>query len=216
MPGSLRGWCSLCAQQIRLHVRGRVVADTDFWEALGWIEQYVQSARPRTVKLIHYEAPTLLFTDGAVEGAEYDRVTCGAVLYSPRHKDPLVFGVKVPESVVYSWTAGVPTQVIAEAELLPVLLAFKAWPELLCDSELITFVDNEGAKYSLMKGYSPVLTCARLTSEIWMAIAQLGVSVWFDRVPTPSNVADKPSRLDFSDFPPSSIKVYQFWEPSSF
>ena len=110
-----------------------------------------------------------------------------------------LFWHAVPDKVVEAWTGGVKSQVIGQAEILPVVLARTTWPEYLNDAPNFTFVDNNSARYALISGYSPVLESARLVSESWKLDAKVSALSWFARVPSPSNIADGPSRLDFSE-----------------
>ena len=43
-----------------------------------------------------------------------------------------------------------------------------------------------------------MLDSASLIHESWLMDSQLGAASWYARVPTASNIADAPSRLDFS------------------
>ena len=53
------------------------------------------------------------------------------------------------------------------------------------------------ARQSLIKGYSPILTSCRILGEAAIADVDLQAFSWYARVPSPSNVADPASRLDF-------------------
>ena len=53
------------------------------------------------------------------------------------------------------------------------------------------------ARQSLIKGYSPVLTSCRILGEAAIADVDLQAFSWYARVPSPSNVLDPASRLDF-------------------
>ena len=44
-----------------------------------------------------------------------------------------------------------------------------------------------------------MLDSASLIHESWLMDSQLGSASWYARVPTASNIADAPSRLDFSE-----------------
>ena len=61
-----------------------------------------------------------------------------------------------------------------------------------------SFLDSNPARFGLIKGYSPVESCAFIVALLWRAEATLAASTWFDRVPGPSNIADAASRLSFS------------------
>jgi len=163
--------------------------------ALNWWVFFLVEAVPRRVECWCPEAPTLLFTDGACEPSA---TTCGAVLFSPRRQGPLYFGFKIPAEWCRLWNQCSGDQVVAQSELFPCLVARLTWPELLRGSRLISFLDSNPARFALIKGFSPVVSCSGIVSRLWREEAALGISSWFERVPGPSNVADAVSRLCFA------------------
>ena len=85
-------------------------------------------------------------------------------------------------------------QVVGQTELLPAVLARRVWKDKLRGRLVVYFVDNEAARFALIKGSSPTTDSAWLTGEFWRAEAESGAFSWFERVPSPSNPADAPSR----------------------
>ena len=63
---------------------------------------------------------------------------------------------------------------------------------------VIFFVDNNSARDGLIRGYSPVLESCRLIGASSLMDAALCLTPWYERVPSASNVADDPSRLDYA------------------
>ena len=59
------------------------------------------------------------------------------------------------------------------------------------------WTDNESGEGALAKGSAKASDHNLLSHATWMLAAQLGLSIWFERVPTKLNVADLPSRDDF-------------------
>ena len=59
---------------------------------------------------------------------------------------------------------------------------------------MIHYVDNESARYALIKGNSPTYDSAALAAAFWTREAELACFSWFEWVPSPSNIADDPSR----------------------
>jgi hypothetical protein len=184
--------------------------------ALSWLVRMLRSSRPREVR-VRAEPPVFLFVDAACEdrdGPGLPRVTVGGVLFDAARPDlgPCYFGTEVGAEVVSQWVSHDKRQVIAQAELLPVWLAKLMWPEKFANRFNVTFIDNESARHGLIRGYSPVLESAQLINESWLSDASLGATNWFARVPTASNIADKPSRLDFKEV--SSLPGSTFYEVS--
>ena len=83
---------------------------------------------------------------------------------------------------------------IHQLELLPVLIATLIWKERIRGRALLAFLDNEGAKAALVSGYSTNETSAAIVNRIGDEFAALSARTWFERVPSPSNPSDAPSR----------------------
>ena len=86
---------------------------------------------------------------------------------------------------------------MGQAEILPVILAQELWGEFLRDRRAILFVDNDAARHAIIRGGSPSAPSAILVSLFWDNETRLGTYSWVERVPTHSNPADGPSRLNF-------------------
>ena len=142
--------------------------------------------------------PCVLFVDGACEpGARLPEVGVGACLFGCVGGRSEFFGGPVGGAVVRLWAARPDQQVIAQAELVPVLLALSAWAPVLRGRPLVVFIDNDAARFGLVAGYSPVVSSAAIISAVWGELGRLGIPCWFARVPTVCNPADGPSRLRF-------------------
>ena len=110
------------------------------------------------------------------------------------------FGCKVPESLVASWRSYVgQRQVIGQAEIFPALVARLTWIRRLEGRRCIYFIDNDSARVALVKQYSPVLSSLRILIQCTTLDALHLMVPWYARVPTASNPADGPSRLDDKD-----------------
>ena len=180
---------------------GRVCRRADMQRevaAVSLLCEVLCSSPPRSIHA-RMEDPVLLFTDGACDPGEgrFPCVTIGACIFDPRGGGPGYFGVQVGEALLAHWAEKVDSQVIGQAELLPVLCALHAWAETLRSRPCLIFIDNDTARHGLMSGYSPVLKSAALISAMLAMLARLGSHAWFARVASASNIADDPSRLDF-------------------
>ena len=56
------------------------------------------------------------------------------------------------------------------------------------------FVDNEGARCSIISGYTSNAWGARIVAQIWVEAARWDISLWIERVPSKANPAGHPSR----------------------
>ena len=52
----------------------------------------------------------------------------------------------------------------------------------------------------MVNGYSPSLPSARIIGECWAADVAARAVVWYERVPSPSNCSDAPSRFKYEEF----------------
>ena len=180
---------------------------------LVWLIKWLEVSTPRPVTSPFKEPPLILFTDGACEPVKNDPtkrslVTCGAVLLDRRDKTAQYFGVEITKDLTDEWfriTAKL--QLVTEAELLPQLLARALWKDRIAGSKLLSFVDSEPAKFSLIRGTSDTVTCADIVAAVSFFDAEQLVWSWFLRVPSYSNLADAPSRLEpIGDIP--GFKVF--------
>ena len=75
---------------------------------------------------------------------------------------------------------------------------YTTFPEELRGRHVVHWVDNESAVYGLVKGYSGSPDSARVINLYHACITQLGVTPWVEYVHTDDNLADDPSRGEFS------------------
>ena len=59
---------------------------------------------------------------------------------------------------------------------------------------MVHFVDNESAKFALIKGTTGEKTSAWIVQQYWRKEVELESFSWLERVPSASNCADGPSR----------------------
>ena len=191
-----------------LHLVGAVADGSDcrgpafgrILEACSELHSLLVSSPPRRV-LADYRDPIIILVDGACEPGEGDlpEVSVGACLFARgRSGGPEFFGVSVGPRLLATWADSASAQVIGQAELLPVLLAASTWSHILAQKPVVVFIDNDSARHGLINGYSPVRRSAAMIAAATRLFSTLGSHVWYGRVPTASNLADAPSRLDFS------------------
>ena len=65
---------------------------------------------------------------------------------------------------------------------------------------VLHYVDNQGALYSAIHGRSNDADLNRIVFLLRARLDQMGCRVWFDYVPSASNIADLPTRLDAAAF----------------
>ena len=84
--------------------------------------------------------------------------------------------------------------IIGELETLTVALSLLPWGEYVCSSQLMIYIDNEGAKFALIRGYSDAPAITSICVLTATALDKEMILPWYSRVPSSSNIADFPSR----------------------
>ena len=134
-----------------------------------------------------------LFTDASFEPSK--GAGLGAVLLSPSGSVVSWFGLWVGvEELSLFLTDGRETA-IGELETLVVAVSLVVWQQILTSVQLMVYIDNEGAKFSLIKGYSCSPSITSICALAATFLDSYSILPWFSRVPSPSNLADFPSRL---------------------
>ena len=77
-------------------------------------------------------------------------------------------------------------------------MSLHLWGSLLQGRDLLVFIDNDAARASLAKSFTRKEEGAAITFSAVQEEERLRVNACFLRVPTASNIADGPSRGDFS------------------
>ena len=160
---------------------------------LGLFAEFLKSAPPREISALSGEMP-IICTDACYEpGASSWVCGLGGVLVLP-NLECQFFSIEL--TVEDRTKLGEPSrkQIIFEAETLAAVVALCLWMPLIKSRRLILFVDNEGAKFSLLKAASD--------NEVVDGLSQLFASIehesrtylWLSRVASHSNIADEPSR----------------------
>ena len=76
------------------------------------------------------------------------------------------------------------------------VLAYNFWEAYIADRKSFLYVDNEGTKFSLMKGSSENAVVDALAVIFAEIETHVCTSCWISRVSSYSNLADAPSRGD--------------------
>ena len=159
--------------------------------ALKLLRGRVLDGKPRllTCKMLD---TLYLLTDASYE--QRGNAGLGAVLVAANGSIVGWFGMLVGKEQLSTLIEDGQENIIGELETLAVAMSLLLWSDLLESTQLMVYIDNEGAKFSLIKGYS---TSKKITSICALAATCLDshfVLPWFARIPSPSNLADFPSR----------------------
>ena len=152
----------------------------------------LSSMQPRVIRSLQASHSSIIYTDGAYE----DGVgTWGAVVFIPTFGVNAIHWGTVSTDIMNHWRSKGISQLISQIELFVVLLVKYEYREMLTNGASIFFIDNEAARYSLIKGASPSETMYGLCKCISFLEARHPSADWYERVPSASNVADLPSRF---------------------
>ena len=151
---------------------------------------------PRILNCSGLAASVLIFTDAAYEDG---LATWGCVVIDPLTDTSEVSGGAIPEKLVSCWQQLAGQQVITQAEAFAVLLARKSYELLVRQRKVIFFVDNEDARYALIHGSSPSISLLKIVQAFHSCSVADSSIAWLERVPSPSNIADLPSRGRLQD-----------------
>jgi hypothetical protein len=171
--------------------------------ALSELREHVAAAVPRRINLASRQKPILIFTDAA---ADHASATLGGVLFDGESATIEYFSCRVAPETVHKWKlegtgpdgSEAKNQIICQAELLAIPVALKTWEERVTQRDVVCFVDNDPAKDALVHGISASQHSSEMVRFCRLTCARLGIGAWFERVPSPSNIADAPSRGDYA------------------
>ena len=90
------------------------------------------------------------------------------------------------------------TVLINQMELLATLVAVRTFLPLMLGTPSILFTDNTVSLSTLIHGYSSKPTLAAIANDYYTLVAQHQLDIWHEWVPSAANLADAPSRLDFT------------------
>ena len=137
----------------------------------------------------------IVFTDGACEGAGDKVGSIGGVLINPYGYLVKYFSSKVP-TVFMSKLCETSANPIYELELLPVLVSYLCWREHLANSQTVFYLDNDAARAGLTKALGATQQAEAIVHHVTSIESEICNKPWYGRVPTASNIADDPSRLE--------------------
>ena len=121
----------------------------------------------------------------------------GGIMYDPGGPGDAnieYFAARAGPELVESWRRQGQKQIIGQGELIPVFIAREVWHVKMQGREVFHFVDNNSAKDALIKGSSSHPASQEIVGAVWEQEVSLQSAPWYDRVPSPSNPSDDPSR----------------------
>ena len=187
-----------CTAPVRFRQYGsphHVDIDHALENSLLLMKDFLRLAPVRELSIAE-EPPLILYTDASDVPPRVPRWVVGAVLYDPRDATLKYSSWEVPREVVAHWSEK--QNFMGQLELLAAPFGLSTWRDVCTNRSIILFVDNDSASANLVRGYSPKSESSTIVGEFWLLAAALRASVYIERVESKSNIADGPSRLDFS------------------
>ena len=173
-------------------------------QALSFLHLRITEGRPRRItrSLGH---PWLVFTDASFEPCFTGGL--GGVLISPSGSVRSWFSLPLGEPDIKPLLPNKAETGIGELEAIAVVLALQLWSVHLASCECVLYMDNEGARFSLIKGCSAAWSVTKICHVFAVLCEENTTLPWCARVPSCSNVADHPSRCVGSPLLPGHLEV---------
>lgn len=191
------------------HLRERELADVDhdkidqrLDDTLAFIESLLNGALPDTIVHGVRRTPDVItiFTDASWSPAP--PLVHGSAFVS--------FVVFLPDGSMLFSAEAVPHEVLEKLNMLkarkqPITsletmaltgVYFSLEPEIFHHRDVNHFGDNSGANGAAARGYSPAPDIAWMVNHMQIRHARHALRVWFEYVPSDSNLADNHTRLD--------------------
>ena len=154
----------------------------------------LESDEPRLVKSDNL-AHVVIMTDACYErGSETLSCGLGGILVDPQTNIKQFFSCALSEDHRNLLGEQYKKQIIFEAETLCAIVSHLLWMPQLENRKAFLYVDNEGTKFSLIRGASENETVEILAQIFAENEILVKTSCWITRVSSYSNLADDPSR----------------------
>ena len=156
----------------------------------------MDSMRRFLIKLhVHSGESWFIYIDACYEqGSSAWPCGLGGVQVNPAGGLEAFFSICLSEGCMALLGAKTKKTIIFEAELLALILAFAMWKVELVATPLICFVDNNSARDVAISGSGRNVVARALIDFLLKLEMAVCAAPWYARAPTPSNVADGPSR----------------------
>ncbi|KAL1521615.1 hypothetical protein AB1Y20_021274 [Prymnesium parvum] len=176
-----------------------VGGDTLLGDDLRTLLRMLPMLRPVSFPLFpRRDAPLLVWTDASEDATLLGEI--GVFIWCPARRQAFAAGSRAPPCIL-AWLRSrqLKNKYITQWELFAVLVAFLTFPVLFQFRLVHHFVDNKGALGGLIKGYSDKPDSARIINMVHTQAVRYSCYPWFGFVYSEDNMADGPSRGDFSD-----------------
>ncbi|CAE7258535.1 unnamed protein product [Symbiodinium sp. CCMP2592] len=158
--------------------------------------QRLECVAPRLIKILE-GGFWKVYTDASYEpGTTTSYCGIGGVLVDPSGVPRKFFSAVLDDSQKIFLGESKSAQIIFQAELLALTIAMDAWSHDFKGCPVIFFVDNNGVRDITISGHAKASIARRLLEIFLQLEHDASVVPWYARVPSPSNPADEPSRIE--------------------
>ena len=202
MDGQLFGRLGrLCMREVTNHtmVTNSTRLSKRTVDAMRRFAIFLEHAEPRQLSLCS-DTVWFIYTDACFEPTS-DNWKCGlgGVLVNPAGHKVAFFSICLDEDQLELLGVSVKKTIIFEAELLALVVAFSAWRQFFSAKSMLCFIDNNSARDVAISGCGRNVTANFLVEALLKLEMATFTTPWYSRVPTPSNIADEPSRGEVDD-----------------
>jgi len=208
MDGQLFGRLGkLCMREVTNHSLTPTVTKLSkkTMDAMQRFVVFLQHAEPRQLHL-NSDTVSFIYRDACYEPTSASwQCGLGGVLVGPNGVKVDFFSIALDKDQMEVLGAGLKKTIIFEAELLALVVAFSAWRKIISAMSVLCFVDNNSARDVAISGSGRNVTANLLIEALLKLEMATCTTPWYSRVPTPSNIADDPSRGEIHELVKNSI-----------
>ena len=147
----------------------------------------------------------VILSDASFEAAKSGGL--GGALVSANGSLISWFGIKLSPDLVSQFITEDQEVAIAELETIALCMCVSLWNELLKSRRVLFCLDNEVARFGMIKGYSYAPMVSRIVNALCIQLEECLILPWFLRVPPAANISDFPSRSLEHPFLKSDFKL---------
>ena len=200
--------CRLCMKELTIHAfqKGAGKMGLDCVEALERFKDFLEYGPPRVLTL-KSNGVWYIFTDASYEPANAKwKCGLGGVLVDSHGRKIEFFSTCLDDSQLVQLGADAKHTIIFEAELFALILALRVWYQYIDGCQVVCFVDNNSARDVAISGAARNVMGRKLLDYMLRLENSLFLHPWFSRVPSPSNIADDPSRNETKSLVENSVR----------
>ena len=198
MAGQLFGrTVNTCLAKVTQHAYGgvgsKISADTKL--ALELFRDRLAKPGPRVLSVLSSDC-WQVFTDASLES---NRAGFGGVLVDPTGRVCEYFSFEFQEKLVAKLNPRSKKTCIFECEFFALYVALVIWHDKIRNAQVVFYLDNNAVRDTMICCHTNNAVAFKIMKQCLRLEDENHVRAWYNRVPSPSNIADWPSRLAEND-----------------